>query len=140
MAEETKTRLTRAERREQEREANLRHWEEQDALLLAHRQEAYDIGGPEQVERLAKQGKKPMRELIGLLIDPGTEFFELGIDAGYEIGKKRLFGGPVYEEERRGHIPGGGVVTGVGIVDGKDCMIFANENRYAAGTYFPITL
>ena len=140
MVEETKTRLTRAERREQEREANLRHWEEQDALLLAHRREAYDIGGPEQVERLAKQGKKPMRELIGLLIDPGTEFFELGVDAGYEIGKKRLFGGPVYEEERRGHIPGGGVVTGVGVVEGKDCMIFANENRYAAGTYFPITL
>jgi len=45
MAEETKPRLTRAERQEQEREANLKHWEEQDALLLRHRGEAYDIGG-----------------------------------------------------------------------------------------------
>ncbi len=140
MVEETKTRLTREERREQERTANLRHWEEQDALLLNHRQEAYDIGGPTQVERLAKQGKKPMRGLIRMLIDPGTDFFELGLDAGYEIGKKRLFGGPVYEEEKRGHIPGGGIITGIGVIEGKDCMIFANENRYAAGTYFPITL
>ena len=48
--------------------------------------------------------------------------------------------GSVYESEKRGHIPGGGMVTGVGVVQGKDCMIFANENRYAAGTYFPITL
>jgi len=140
MAEETKTRLTRAERQAQERETNLKHWEEQDALLLRHRQEAYEIGGAVQTERLAKQGKKTMRELIRMLIDPGTDFFELGLDAGYDIGKKRLHGGPAYEEEKRGHIPGGGVVTGVGIVHGKDCMIFANENRVAAGSYFPITL
>jgi len=140
MAEETKTRLTRAERQAQERETNLKHWEEQDALLLRHRQEAYEIGGAVQTERLAKQGKKTMRELIRMLIDPGTDFYELGLDAGYDIGKKRLHGGPAYEEEKRGHIPGGGVVTGVGIVHGKDCMIFANENRVAAGSYFPITL
>ncbi|MDP2840529.1 MAG: carboxyl transferase domain-containing protein, partial [Syntrophales bacterium] len=140
MAEETKPRLTRAERQAQEREANLKHWEAQDALLLRHRQEAYEIGGAVQTERLAKQGKKTMRELIRMLIDPETDFFELGLDAGYDIGKKRLHGGPAYEEEKRGHIPGGGVVTGVGIVHGKDCMIFANENRVAAGSYFPITL
>ena len=140
MAEETKPRLTRAERQEQEREANLKHWEEQDALLIDHRQEAYAIGGPDQAARLAKQGKKPMRDLIGMLIDPGREFFEVGLDAGYEIGRKQLYGGPAYAEEKRGHIPGAGVITGVGVVQGKDCMIFANENRYAAGTYFPITL
>ncbi|MGD0275456.1 MAG: carboxyl transferase domain-containing protein [Syntrophales bacterium] len=140
MAEEKKQRLTRAERLEMEREENLKYWEEQDAILMKHRDEAYNIGGPGQVERLAKQGKKTMRELIGMLIDPGTEFFELGLDAGFDIGRKRLFGGEAYEEEKRGHIPGGGVVTGVGVVHGKDCMIFTNENRYAAGTYFPITL
>jgi len=82
MAEETKPRLTRAERQEQEQEANLRHWELQDALLIDHRQEAYDIGGAGQAERLAKQGKKPMRDLIGMLIDPGRDFFEVGLDAG----------------------------------------------------------
>ena len=139
MAEETK-RMTKSERQEKERETNLKYWEEQDALLMKHRQEAYNIGGEDQVARLAKQGKKPMRDLIKLLIDPNTDFFELGLDAGYNIGEKKLYGGSIYEEEKRGHIPGGGVVTGVGTIHGKDCMIFSNENRYAAGTYFPITL
>lgn len=139
MAEEKK-KMTRAERLEAEREANLKHWTEQDELLFKHREESFNIGGQEQVERLAKQKKKPVRQLITQLVDPGEEFFEIGQDCGYNIGKVRLYGGEIYESERRGHIPGGGMVTGVGKVHGKDCMIFANENRYAAGTYFPITL
>ncbi|MCX5841633.1 MAG: hypothetical protein NTY16_09325, partial [Deltaproteobacteria bacterium] len=141
MAEdEKKPRLSRAERLEKERGTNLKHWEDEDAILFKHREEAYDIGGANQIARLAKQGKKPMRDLIKMLIDPGTDFYELGLDAGYDIGKKRLYGGEIYESEKRSHIPGGGVITGVGTVMGKDCMIIANENRYAAGTYFPITL
>ncbi len=138
--EEEKKRETRAERLAREREANLRHWDEQDAVLFKHRQEAYHIGGEVQEERLAKQGKMPMRKLIARLIDPETEFFELGLDAGYDIGRIHLFGGAVYQEEKRGHLPGAGIITGVGVVCGKDCMIFANENRLAAGSYFPITL
>jgi len=110
------------------RTQRLRHWEEQDAIVMEHRKEAYDIGGEKQLQRLAKQGKRPMRELIRMLIDPGTEFFELGLDAGYNIGDIKLYGGDVYLSENRGHIPGGGVVTGVGVVHGKDCMIFANES------------
>lgn len=139
MAEETK-RMTKTERLEKDRETNLKYWEEQDTLLMKHREEAYAIGGQDQLARLGKQGKKPMRDLIKLLIDPDTDFFEVGLDAGYNIGEKKLYGGSIYEEEKRGHIPGGGVVTGVGTIHGKDCMIFANENRFAAGTYFPITL
>lgn len=125
---------------EDQRTQRLKHWEEQDAILVERRKEAYDIGGDKQLKRLAKQGKKPMRELIRLLIDPGTEFFELGLEAGYNIGQIKLYGGDIYLAENRGHIPGGGIVTGVGVVQGKDCMIFANENRVAAGSYFPITL
>jgi Acetyl-CoA carboxylase, carboxyltransferase component (subunits alpha and beta) len=134
------TQLTREEKLQQGREANIRHWEEQDEILMKHREAAYSIGGEKQVQRLAKQGKKPMRELISQLIDPGTDFFELGLDAGYDIGRRRLYGGEIYEQEGHTNIPGGGVITGVGIVHGRDCMIFTNENRYAAGTYFPITL
>jgi len=137
---EKKTKLTRAERREKEQEANLQHWMAEDEILFKHREEAYNIGGQKQVDRLAKQSKKPMREIISMLIDPGTEYLEVGLDTGYDIGKKRIYGGEIYEEEGRGHIPGGGLITGIGKVHGKDCMIFANENRYAAGTYFPITL
>lgn len=134
------SRLTKEEKLQQEREANLKHWEEQDELLMKHREAAYSIGGEKQVQRLAKQGKKSMRELISQLIDPGTDFFELGLDAGYDIGRRRLYGGEIYEQEGHSNIPGGGVITGIGIVQGRDCMIFTNENRYAAGTYFPITL
>ncbi len=122
------------------RQRRLKHWEGEDAIVMERRHEAYNIGGEEQIRRLARQGKKPMRDLIAMLIDPGTEFFEIGLDAGYNIGEIKLYGGDVYKSERRSHIPGGGVITGVGAVQGKDCMIFANENRIAAGSYFPITL
>jgi len=81
--------MTRAERQEKDREANLKHWEEQDSVLLKHREEAYNIGGEDQTARLLKQGKKPMRDLIKMLIDPGTDFFEVGLDAGYNIGEKK---------------------------------------------------
>jgi acetyl-CoA carboxylase carboxyltransferase component len=133
-------RLSRAEKLAQEREANLKYWEEQDALLLKHREEAYNVGGQKQLDRLAKQGKKSMRDLVGMLVDPGSEFFEVGIDAGFDISKCLLNGGDFYQKEGHTSIPGGGVITGVGVVQGKDCMIFANESRYAAGSYFPITL
>ena len=89
------------------RAQRLRHWEEQDAIVVERRKEAYDIGGEKQISRLAKQGKKPMRELVRMLIDPGTEFFELGLEAGYDIGQIKLYGGDVYLSEKRGHIPGG---------------------------------
>lgn len=109
--------------------ANADFWRAEDVKLLAHRQEAYEVGGQKQTERLAKQGKKPVRQLISQLVDPGTSLFEVGTDAGFHIG---------YPEQE--HIPGGGVVTGVGRIHGKDCMIIANESRMTAGTYYPITL
>lgn len=108
---------------------NYHFWLNKDNELLQRRNEAYNIGGEKQIRRLASQGKVPARQLIELLIDPGTELYELGLDAGYHI-----------EYPEQPHIPGGGMVTGVGIIHGKDCMIFANENRLTAGTYYPITV
>ncbi len=121
--------MNRKEREALQKVKNLEHWKKLDQELLEHREEAYNVGGPKQVERLAKQGKKVARELLQMLIDPGSEFFELGLDAGYNIG---------YPEMK--HIPGGGLITGVGKIEGKDIMIFINESRMSAGTYFPITL
>ncbi len=114
---------------DERKQKNYEHWLKQDQELLQRREEAYNIGGDKQVQRLAKQGKKPARELVNILIDPDSDFFELGLDAGYHIG---------YPEQP--HIPGGGLVTGVGRIHGQDCMIFANESRMTAGTYYPITL
>ena len=71
MADEELTKEAAAKAQE---EANIKHWEEEDALLMKHREEAYHIGGEDQLKRLAKQGKKPMRDLITMLIDPGYGF------------------------------------------------------------------
>jgi acetyl-CoA carboxylase carboxyltransferase component len=115
--------MSRIPEAEKMAEKNREHWLKEEEKLYDHRVEAYNVGGKKQTDRLIKQGKKPVRELINLLIDPGTEFFEVCLDAGFEIGYTK-----------QPHIPGGGLVTGVGKIHNKDCMIFGNENRMTAGT------
>ncbi|MDY6857196.1 MAG: carboxyl transferase domain-containing protein [Thermodesulfobacteriota bacterium] len=121
--------MSRIPEAQKSEERNREHWLKEEEKLYAHREEAYNVGGEKQINRLAKQGKKPVRELINLLIDPGSDFFEVGLDAGFDIGY-----------QKQPHIPGGGLVTGIGKIQNKDCMIFANESRMTAGTYYPITL
>ena len=59
-------------------------WENEEKKLDERVQEAIWPGGQKAVDRLAKQGKKPVRELIQELIDPGTQFYELGRLAGFD--------------------------------------------------------
>ncbi|WP_142454431.1 acyl-CoA carboxylase subunit beta [Gracilimonas mengyeensis] len=84
-------------------------------------------GGEKRIEKQHSKGKLTARERIEKLTDPDSDFFELGLWAGYEM----------YEEE--GGCPSGGVVTGVGKVSGRDCMIVANDATVKAGAWFPIT-
>ena len=84
-------------------------------------------GGKARIEKQHEQGKMTARERVAALVDPDTEFFEFGTFAGYEM----------YEEH--GGCPAGGVVTGVGIVSGKRCVIVANDATVKAGAWFPIT-
>jgi 3-methylcrotonyl-CoA carboxylase beta subunit len=86
--------------------------------------------GQKAVDRLAKQGKLPVRQLVDQLIDPQTRFFELGQLAGFGVN----YPGGIED------VPCGGVVTGIGKINGNWTMIFANDSRVKAGTYFPITL
>lgn len=86
-------------------------------------------GGEKAVLKLKKQGKRPIRELINLLIDPGTEFYELSRIAGFGMNY------PDVED-----VPCAGIVTGIGKIHGNWTMIIANDSRVKAGTYFPITL
>jgi 3-methylcrotonyl-CoA carboxylase beta subunit len=73
------------------------------------------------------KGKMFARDRINLLVDPGTPFLELGQFAGYNM----------YE----GHdIPAAGIITGIGRVHGKECMIVANDATVKGGTYFPATV
>jgi acetyl-CoA carboxylase carboxyltransferase component len=100
-------------------------------LLLAkmyHRLEKIKKGGGEKkIAKLHSKGKMTARERIEHLIDKDTEFFELGAFAGYEMYKEH------------GGCPAGGVVTGIGYVSGRQCMIVANDATVKAGAWFPIT-
>ncbi|MEM8585988.1 MAG: acyl-CoA carboxylase subunit beta [Bacteroidota bacterium] len=106
-------------------------YEDNMLLLLSrlkHRFERIAEGGGQ--KRIAKQhqlGKMTARERIVALIDPETDFLEIGAFAGYGM----------YEEY--GGCPAGGVIVGLGRVSGRLCMIVANDATVKAGAWFPIT-
>lgn len=108
---------------------NRAFWENEELKLDQLVYEATWPGGEKAVERLAKQGKQHVRQLIEKLIDAGTDFFELSRIAGFGMNY------PDVED-----VPCGGVVTGLGKIYGNWTMIVANDSRVKAGTYFPITL
>ncbi|MFO7930123.1 MAG: acyl-CoA carboxylase subunit beta [Thermodesulfobacteriota bacterium] len=108
---------------------NRRHWLNEEAKLDERVEESLWPGGQKAVDRLAKQGKKPVRDLIDQLIDPDTMFYELSRIAGFGMNY------PGAED-----VPCAGVVTGLGRIAGNWTMIIANDSRVKAGTYFPITL
>ncbi len=109
---------------------NREHWLKEEEHLAQRIQQAINPGGEQANARLAEQGKRPVRELIQALIDPDSEFFELGIIAGFGMD----YPGGVRD------VPCAGLVTGLGKIHGNWSMIFANDSRVKAGTYFPITL
>ncbi len=84
-------------------------------------------GGANRIEKEHKKGKMTARERITLLLDENTDFQEIGLWAAYEM----------YQEE--GGCPSAGVVTGIGTVCGKTCMIVANDATVKAGAWFPMT-
>lgn len=89
-------------------------------------------GGDVAISRHRGRGKLLARERIEALVDPGTPFLELSPLAGHEMSDKNGGGG--------GGIPAGGVVAGIGRVEGLECMIVANDATVKGGTYFPITV
>jgi 3-methylcrotonyl-CoA carboxylase beta subunit len=84
-------------------------------------------GGEKATEAQHKKGRLTARERITKLIDPGSQFFELGIYAAYEM----------YEEW--GGAPSAGAVTGLAQVCGRKFMIVANDATVKAGAFFPMT-
>jgi len=111
------------------RTENRSFWENEEKKLSDLVYQAMWPGGDQAVERLAKQNKRPARELIAKLIDPDTEFFELSRIAGFGMDYPGVM-----------DVPCAGLVTGLGKIHGNWTMIFANDSRVKAGTYFPITL
>ena len=100
------------------------------AVLAAFRAEEDSIrlgGGAKAAEAQHGKGRLTVRERLKLLLDDKTEFLELGLWAAY--GMYADFGGA----------PAAGVVTGLGRVSGRLCMIIANDATVKAGAFFPMT-
>lgn len=84
-------------------------------------------GGPQKAkDKHIARGKMLPRDRVTALIDPGTSFLELSPLAGHEI----------YGDD----VPAGGIITGIGTVEGVTCMIVANDSTVKGGTYYPITV
>jgi len=83
-------------------------------------------GGEKAVERHRSRGKLTARERIDRLVDPGSAFLELSALAAWEV----------YD----GQAPSAGIVTGIGVVEGRECVLIANDATVKGGTYFPLTV
>ncbi len=83
-------------------------------------------GGAVSRARHLSRGKLLPRDRIRALIDPASAFLEVGQLAGHG-----LYGGEV---------PSAGIITGVGRVAGRECMVVANDATVKGGTYFPLTV
>ena len=83
-------------------------------------------GGKEAIERHISRGKLLPRERISYLIDPGSPFLEFSSLAAYGH----------YNDEA----PGSGLITGIGRVSGRECVLIVNDATVKGGTYYPITV
>jgi acetyl-CoA carboxylase carboxyltransferase component len=83
-------------------------------------------GGDKATERHRSRGKLTARERVDRLVDPGSTFLELNALAAWEL----------YD----GQAPAAGIVTGLGVVEGRERVIVANDATVKGGSYFPLTV
>lgn len=84
-------------------------------------------GSDKDIQRHTAKGKLLVRERINRLLDKGSPFLEFSALAGYEL----------YENLQ---INAGGIVTGIGRIQGTECVIIGNDATVKGGTYYPITV
>jgi 3-methylcrotonyl-CoA carboxylase beta subunit len=101
-------------------------------------------GGPEKIEKQHKQGKLTARERIDLLLDKDSFRQEVGLLVAYDqykSGDRRPgTGDGKRKEEEIGGAPAAGVVTTVGLVDGREVVVVANDATVKAGSWWPETI
>ncbi|MGH3014609.1 MAG: carboxyl transferase domain-containing protein, partial [Gaiellaceae bacterium] len=117
---------SRADRAAEEYAANRARME---ALVAELRERTEQVAAerPEgSVERHRSRGKLLARERVERLLDPGTAFLELNALAAWDV-----YGGDA---------PGAGMVTGIGSVEGVECVLVANDATVKGGTYYPLTV
>ena len=83
-------------------------------------------GSKEAVARHEKRGKLLPRARIDKILDPGSAFLELSPLAAHGL----------YD----GDAPGAGIVTGIGVIEGREVMVVANDATVKGGTYYPVTV
>jgi len=83
-------------------------------------------GGEKARERHIARGKLLPRDRVAMVCDPNTPFLEIGQFAANGL----------YEDE----VPGAGIITGIGKIEGQDCVIVANDATVKGGTYYPLTV
>jgi len=110
-----------------EAEKNKSFWDETRKEYTRLVKQIYLGGGLSNIEKQHQKGRLNVRERLKLLLDTDTRFFELGTFVAYEM----------YQEW--GGCPGAGVVTGIGQISGKMCMVIANDATVKAGSFFPMT-
>lgn len=89
-------------------------------------QQSVEAGGPETAARQKAKGKLLPRDRIARLIDPGSPFLELSQLAAYQV----------YDD----NVPAAGAITGIGRINGIECMIVANDSTVKGGTYYPLSV
>ncbi len=83
-------------------------------------------GGARRVAKMHEKGQLSPRERVTALLDPGQPWLELGLLVAYD--------------QYEGQAPGAGVITGLGVVEGRECVIVANDSTVKAGSWWPETI
>jgi len=117
---------SRVDPRSAEFQANARHHRRLAEELRGRVDQARKGGSEQAIATLRKRGKLLARERVARLLDPDTPFLELSALAAHDLHK--------------GEAPGAGVVTGVGRISGRECMVVANDPTVKGGSYFPETI
>jgi len=117
---------TRVNRADPDYQNRRTHNQELIATLRKRLEVVSEGGGGKYVERHRSRGKLLARERIEKIIDPGTAFLELSPLAAYEL----------YD----GRANSAGIVTGVGLVHGRECLFVANDATVKGGSYYPLTV
>ena len=83
-------------------------------------------GGDKRIARMHKRGQLAPRERLQLLLDPDTVWVEIGLLVAYD--------------QYDGQAPGAGVITGVGVVEGREVVVIVNDATVKAGAWWPETI
>ncbi|MDQ6826100.1 MAG: methylcrotonoyl-CoA carboxylase, partial [Candidatus Eremiobacteraeota bacterium] len=105
---------------------NSEHMSGLVAQLRAELRQARVGGGVDAIAKHRMRGKLTARERVDRLLDPGGDFLEFSALAAHGM----------YDNDA----PGAGMITGIGPIEGQDCVLVANDATVKGGTYYPMTV